>query len=367
MSHFDSFRIGSKKHRELAAGMESRLQAATRENRPKAKLQTGVVNQASIPTLLIRLACALTLSVLAAGCGHPPSGVVQGYVEGEFVYVSSPLAGTLQTLRVQRGDQVKAGDALFTLDSVPEKAAYDQTAQQIAQARASLDDARKGRRPSEIESLEAQVAESHSALALANEELARQEKLAAIPGGSTQQDLDRARATHDQDAHRTSQLEADLKTAKLGSREDQIFAAEAGVRALQSALTKADWDLTRKSQSALQAGLVFDTLYRTGEWVAAGRPVVALLPPENVKVRAFVPEGRVGGIHLGDSVHVAVDGTAPLTGKVSFISPQAEYTPPVIYSQDSRSKLVFMVEVVFDRTIAAGLHPGQPVDVQFAR
>jgi HlyD family secretion protein len=138
------------------------------------------------------------------------------------------------------------------------------------------------------------------------------------------------------------------------------------VRALEAALAKAEWDLSQKRQTAPQAGLVFDTLYREGEWVAAGRPVVALLPPPNIKVRAFLPETQIGAIHPGDRVQVMVDGVGePFIGKVSYISPQAEYTPPVIYSQESRDKLVFMIEAVFDPTTAANLHPGQPVDVRF--
>jgi HlyD family secretion protein len=303
---------------------------------------------------------------LLAGCGAPPSPAVQGYVEGEFVYVSSPVAGTLQALSVQRGVRVGAGDPLFALDNVPEKAARDQAAQQLAQARATLDDLKKGRRPSEIQSAQAQLNQAQAALALAGQELARQEKLAAVPGGAARQDLDRARSTQDQDSQRVAQLQADLQTAQTGSREDQIAAAAAAVRALQAALDRADWDLSQKSQTAPAAGLVFDTLYRPGEWVAAGRPVVALLPPANVKVRAFVAEARVGAIHPGDPVRVTLDGAPQaLAGKVSFISPQAEYTPPVIYSQESRGKLVFMVETVFDAATASNLHPGQPVDVRF--
>jgi HlyD family secretion protein len=304
--------------------------------------------------------------VLLAGCGRPPSPAAQGYVEGEFVYVSSPRAGTLDALSVRRGAQVRAGDPLFVLDNAPEKAARDQAAEQLAQGRATLDDLKKGKRPSEIQSVQAQLNQAQAALALAVQDLARQEKLAAVPGGAAQQDLDRARSARDQDSQRVAQLEADLTTAQTASRDDQIAAAEAGVRALQAALVRADWDLSQKTQTAPAAGLVFDTLYRPGEWVAAGRPVVALLPPENVKVRAFVAETRVGAIHPGDAVRVTVDGAGQaLPGKVSFISPQAEYTPPVIYSQESRGKLVFMVEAVFDAATAAQLHPGQPVDVLF--
>src|SRR5262249_35865953 len=114
-----------------------------------------------------------------------------------------------------------------------------------------------------------------------------------------------------------------------------------------------------------QGGVVFDTLYRQGEWVAAGRPVVALLPPTNIKVRAFVPQTQIGTVQVGQGVRVNVDGVAePFLGEVSFISPQAEYTPPVIYSRESREKLVFKIEIVFDPQAGASLHPGQPVDVQ---
>jgi HlyD family secretion protein len=91
-----------------------------------------------------------------------------------------------------------------------------------------------------------------------------------------------------------------------------------------------------------------------------------LLPPGNIKVRAFAPQSRVGTIQPGQQVRVFVDGIeAPFVGKVSYISPKAEYTPPVIYSQESRGKLVFMIEAVFDPAVAAKLHPGQPIDLQF--
>ncbi len=307
---------------------------------------------------------ALLMLGLLPGCERRDEHQVQGYVEGEFVYVASPVAGSLQTLYVQRGAQVAAGDPLFALEDTPEKAAVDEARSRLAKAQAALDDAKKGKRPSEIESLEAQLGQAKAALALSEKDLSRQEELVRS-GASTPQDLDRARATHDQNRQRTAQLEADLKTAQLGARSDQIAAAAADVRALEAALATAQWNLAQTRQTAPQAGLVFDTMYRQGEWVPAGRPVVALLPPQNIKVRAFVPETRIQSLHQGDRVQVIVDGApAPLPGQISFISPHAEYTPPVIYSRENRSKLVFMIEAVFDPNTAAKLHPGQPVDVQ---
>ncbi len=317
------------------------------------------------PRALFHISCALAVLCNLAGCARSGPERVQGYVEGEYVYVASPLSGTLESLYVQRGNQVKEGDLLFALDSTPEKAALDEAARRVSQAGATLQDAQKGKRPSEIESLKEQMKQARAALALSEKELARREHLLAAKAIAAEA-IDLARSTNDQNRHRVSQLEADITTAQLGSRTDQILAADAATRAQEAALAKAQWELSQKRRFAPRDALVFDTLYREGEWVAAGRPVVALLPPQNIKVRAFVSETRIGAIHTGDSVRIMVDGVLePFAGKVSYISPRAEYTPPVIYSNQARSKLVFMIEAVFDPKTAQNLHPGQPVDVEF--
>src|SRR5262245_3706111 len=305
----------------------------------------------SIPTLRQPLVClGATLLLLGhiAGCGSPDPKRVQGYVEGEYVNVASPLAGTLETLSVRRGEQVSVGVPLFALDSTPEKAARDEAERKLAMNRATWEDLKKGKRPSEVEALEAQLKQAKAALALSEKLLARQEELVRF-NSAAREDLERARSAYDQDRQRVSQLEADLRTAQLGARPDQIAAAEASMRAAEAALARAEWDLAQKRQSAPQGGVVFDTRFRPGEWVAAGRPIVMLLPPANVKVRAFVPQTQIGTVRLDQTVRVSVDGVDDrLLGKVSFISPQAEFTPPVIYSRESRAKLVFRIEIVFD-------------------
>ena len=314
----------------------------------------------------VRLTGMLAAAVVLMTCQRTSSDRVQGYVEGEFVYVASPFAGALEALAVRRGQQVHEGEALFALERGSEKAARDEAERRLSQALANLEDARKGKRPTEIESLKAQLKQAQAALRLSRREVVRQEGLTTVPGAAVELEVDRARAARDQDRQRVAQLQADLDTALLGSRTDQVIAAEAEVRAREAALARAEWEFGQKRQQAPKSGLVFDTLYREGEWVPAGRPVVVLLPPENIKVRAFVPEKRLGTIHPGDDVQVAVDGVPKaFWGTVSYISPRAEYTPPVIYSQESRDKLVFMVEIVFDPQSAADLNPGQPVDVQF--
>lgn len=301
-------------------------------------------------------------------CAPSPPNRFQGYVEGDFVYVASPQSGALETLAVRRGAVVKAGDPLFSLDQSPEKEAFAEAQRRLGEARANLADAKKGKRQTEIQSLEAQIKQAQAALEYSAAELERQEKLSRVAGAGSANDLEKARATRDEDSAHLEQMKADLETARLGARDDLVAAMEANVRALEAAQARSQWELRQKSQAAPEAGQVYDTLYRQGEWVEAGRPVVVLLPPQNIKVRAFVPESVAGSLHQGDSLSVYVDGvTNAFSGTISFISPQAEYTPPVIYSTESRGKLVFLIEAVFDPKTAVQLHPGQPVDVQLHR
>ena len=316
----------------------------------------------------IELSGFLWLALFTAGsltaCNRSQSLDVQGYVEGEYVYVSSARAGILRERPVRRGVQVRAGDLLFALENTVERAARDEAAQRLEQARAVLEDLKKGKRKTEIEALEAQIRQAQAAMTLAGKELARAEKLVDT-SVLARQDLDRARAAWAESLDRVTQLQAELKTARLGSRDDQILGAEAGMRSAEALLKKAEWDLAQTRQSAPGDSLVFDVLFREGEWVAAGRPVVSLLSPENIKVRAFVPETEVSRMQAGQTALVHMDGRSdPLPGKVSYISPSAEYAPPVIFSRQVRSKLVFMIEIAFDSETARTLHPGQPVDVK---
>ena len=161
------------------------------------------------------------------------------------------------------------------------------------------------------------------------------------------------------------QLTADLSTGKLGGREDAVRAADSAVAAAQSGLEHARWSLDQKQQSAPTQAAVHDTLYREGEYVAPGNPVVVLLPPANLKVRFFVPQARLSTLHPGDAVTVQPDGAPKaFPATINFISDQLEYTPPVIYSRETRADLVCMVEATFAAADAAELRPGQPVDVE---
>jgi len=314
----------------------------------------------SIPLRFI--ACVSALALLA-GCGEKSPGAFQGYVEGEYVYIAAPLGGALTNLAVARGDAVKAGQLLFGLERQSEAAGLEQAEKNLAQAQAELDDLLKGRRPTEIESASAQLDRAQADLKLSTAELTRREQL----GGSdviSQEELDQARAQRDADQALVAQLTADLATARLGGREDAIRAAQALVASQRAARDRARWDFDQKQQFAPADAAVHDTLFRQGEYVASGNPVVVLLPPENLKVRFFVPQSVLPQIRTGATVAVLPDGAAhPYNATVNYVSTEAEYTPPVIYSRETRANLVFMIEAKFAPADAASLRPGQPVDV----
>ena len=280
------------------------------------------------------------------------------------MYVAAPLGGTLTNLAVARGDSVQAGQLLFALERQSEAAALAEAEKNLAQAQAQLDDLNKGKRPTEIESLAAQLDRARADLKLAGDELARREKLREARVNS-QEDLDEAQAQRDADQAQVNQLVADLATAKLGGRDDAIRAAQDFVGSQRAAVDRAKWSFDQKQQAAPSNAAVQDTLYRQGEYVAAGNPVVSLLPPGNIKVRFFVPQQELPRIKIGGRVSVMPDGAAhPLEATVNYISTQAEYTPPVIFSRETRANLVFMIEARFSPADAMNLRPGQPVDVE---
>jgi len=317
------------------------------------------------PHRIIKLLAVAAAAIGMGSCRWHSGELVHGYIEGEYVYVGSPVAGRLQALAVSRGDQVKIGDELFSLENTPWRSERDEAASRLAQAKAQLEDLRSGLRPSEIESIQARLEQARASLTFDETEFRRMKDLHRTKAAPTN-DLDKARSAFEQSQARVAELEAELQTASLGSRAGQVAAQESLVSALTAALAKADWQLEQTvGKSAVDAAVV-DTLFRVGEWVNEGKPVVMLLPPGNIKARTFVPEALLSTIHIGDDVQVTFDGgDDPVHAKITFIAPNAEFTPPVIFSRESREKLVFLVELAFDPAQAAKLHPGQPIDIEF--
>jgi HlyD family secretion protein len=310
------------------------------------------------------LAAALVLSLVAAGCAGSNGRSYQGYVEGEFLYLASSQPGRLGHLAVTRGQQVGQGTLLFTLEATEEKAAQQQAQQQLAAAEAQLADLETGKRAPEVAVVQAQLAQAQAAAQKSVLQRKRDEEQYRA-GGISREQLEATLAQASSDAAHVSELESQLEVARLPGRAQQLKGQSRQVQAARAVLDQADWKVGEKSLAAPRAGLIYDTLFREGEWVAAGNPVVQMLPPENIKVRFFVPEGVLGSLAVGRALSLHCDGcAADLPATVTYISSQAEYTPPVIYSNETRGKLVYMIEAHPAPQDAAKLHPGQPLEVR---
>jgi len=307
-----------------------------------------------------RILAFVAITVLPA-CEKPDPNVWQGYVEGEYAMLASPYAGQLQKLYVKRGEQVESGKPVFVLEQEQERAARAEAVERVKMSQARLEDLKEAKRPPEVAALREQVNAARAAREFSRTQLAREEDLMK-KGYTTKPKLEEARSSYQRDVARVREAEAQLANAQMPvGRSKEREAAQAEMAAAQAALAQAQWRLEQKNVLAPVGGLVQDTFFVEGEWVPAGRAVASILPPGNVKARFYVPETVVASIAMGQAVQISCDGCQPLEAKVSYVSSQAEYTPPVLYSKDSRSKLVFLVEA---RLPHGQLRPGQPIDVR---
>lgn len=312
--------------------------------------------------------CVLAAPLLLTACDRDDGNGFQGYVEGEYVYLSAPQAGYLKTLDAVRGSRVAAGQPIFAIDADPDDQALAETEARADSAREKLQNLEEPHRPTEIAALEASLRAAEASLRLARIQLDQYEALRR-QNFVSQAKIDEARNAHDQAAAQVEATKQQIATYRVTlGRQAEIKSAEADLNAALAQVAQKRWIVEHKSVAAPAAGEIADTYYRPGEWVATGSPVASLLPDTRRRLRFFVPERLVASIRPGDTVEASCDGCAsPVRAKVDFVSPQAEYTPPVIYSRSSREKLVFRIEAAPAPERAMQLHPGLPVDVRLVR
>ena len=298
-----------------------------------------------------------------AACVQREDEVFQGYMEGEFVMISPSTSGILKTLSVERGQTVEVGTDLFSLDLTNLVAARDAARAALAKAQAQFEDLKKGARAEEIEVILQQKQQAEAALLFAQKEYERISKLVK-DNAASEEKLEQTRSLYDEAVSRVKELEASIVVSNLGSRIDQIAKAKADIDAALQTVVQAEKLLAEAAPKAPASGLIDDVFFRPGEFIPAGQPAVSMLPPKNIKARFFVSQAILPKLQLGQAVTITCDGCEkPVAAKISYISSQAEYTPPVIYSVESRDKLVFMIEATPDNTSDMRLRPGLPVDI----
>jgi HlyD family secretion protein len=294
----------------------------------------------------------------------PATVAWHGYAEADYVKVGPTQQGLLTEVNVTRGAEVGIGTQLFVQDETADRAARDQAARQLRQTTEQLANLEAAGKPTEIEQAEANLADARATVERTKVDLDRAESLIKN-GAVTAQTLDQRRSDHRSATARVAAMEAALAQARAPmGRQGEIEAQRAAVDAAKAALEMTDWRLSQRRVASPVAARVADVLARPGETMAAGAPVVSLLPPGNIFIRFFVPEADLARMHRGDIVHLACDGCrGDINAMISFVSPQAEYTPPVIYSEESRAKLVYLIEARPPPNEAVLFNPGQPVTV----
>jgi HlyD family secretion protein len=315
-----------------------------------------------IVLILIAIAGMLLLWILFAP-HFRPAAMLSGYIEGEALYLASPVAGTIAEVTVERGQRVAGGgNPLFVIKPDQQAAQNARAVAELAAALAQSEDARKGQRPAELGVLTAEQAAAEAQARDAKATLNRITPLAAR-GFVSRARLDDARASYDTAIAQARAASRRVQAANLGSREDEIRAADARVEAARAALAETGAKLEDLAPRAPSPGRIEDVFYQRGEWASANQSVVALIPDDRVFVRFFVPETEISGYRPGQRIRFNCDGCKPELGAtIVYVSPRPEFTPPVIYSREARDRLIFMVEARPDAP--RSLMPGLPVDVE---
>lgn len=304
---------------------------------------------------------SFVMATMVACAPDEPSRQVTGYSEVEWVYVAAPGNGWLTEMAVQPGQRVGAGDLLFRLDDELQQAQVQQSEKRVEQARAKVSDLSLGARQQEIDTLRAQKREAQAALTLAAAEkdrwlaLVEQRIASRSQGDKAEQEWQMAKA-------KLANIEAQIKVAELAARRNVLDAAEAERAAVEAEKRQADWQLGQRIVESKRAGRIEELIHHQGEWVNAGAPVLALLPDDGFKITFFVPEQLLADVAPGKVVQVSWSGQEKaLPAEIHFVANEAEYTPPIIFSNESRSKLVFRVEAKLQSEQRPAV--GQPVDV----
>lgn len=298
---------------------------------------------------------------LLVGCGSKGQRY-QGYVEADNLYLASPYSGVLIERVVSRGQWVKKGDLIFKLEPNPEALIIAETEGELLQAKKIYNDLIKPRRPAEIAAIHAQIEQTNAQIRLAELRLQRMKTL-YTKNAIDKESMDIAQSRLEELVQQKKQYEANLALAKQGSREETINAQQAQINALTAKVNQAKWQLAQKSVYAPADGIIFDTYYTQGEFVPSQQAVASLLNPTLFNIEFYVPAQALHGLALGKRITFSCDGCPnDNQAEIRYVSSRAEYIPPLVYSDDNLTKLVFRVRAKILNN-PAQFKPGQPVVV----
>ncbi|MGD8165236.1 HlyD family secretion protein [Pantoea sp. FN0307] len=311
-----------------------------------------------------KLVVFLCYLFLLLGCKDSSSFVLSGYTYGEFTYLSFPFSGEVKELFVSKGQTVNRGQKLMHLADFPAENALRIAQEEVRAEEAMLHNLETGERESALKVIYAQLEKAKSAASLARRQFNRQQRLYTEEMISTAE-WERAKEEYVQKKAQVKELLYQLEAKALPARQAEINNQKSRVESAKLQRDKARWDLQQRTLFAPQNATVYDILYQPGERPAAGKPVMSLLSPESIKVRFYVPENRLGELNSGTKLKIYCDGCSKtLSAHINYISSQAEFSPPVIYSTQRRETLLFMAEAIPVKEDLPYIKTGQPVNIE---
>lgn len=311
---------------------------------------------------MIRLSFLLAALTLAA-CSGPETETWHGYAEGDFVAIAPDAPGRLVAVEVREGEQVEAGQILFRLEDTAERAALAAAEAQLEAAMARFDDAAAGARDPEVGAAREQLRQAAAQLAEAESAWRRARDLFEA-GHVSQARLDDAQAGVETARARVDELRQRLALVQLPAREHALRALQAQIGGAQAEIERARFALDRRRTDALATARVYRQIRYAGEQAGPGLPVLSLLPDDAVHAVLFIPAPKLAAVQPGTRLAVGCDSCpAGLTATIAFIDDRAEFTPPIIYSDAERARLVYRAEARFERDAPP---PGTPLRIRIA-
>ena len=327
-----------------------------------------------------RALVVVTLLMVTGACAQDePDGVlrVSGFVEATEIQVASEVSGRVVDLRAAEGDRVTRGDLVARLDTRDTQLQIQRLRADRAAADAQLRLLRAGSRSEDIRQAEAQLRAAEAdvttidaELRAAQLDLDRYETLLQANAGSRKQRddakarVDVARERERASSERVRAARETLGRLRAGARPEEIDVARARVDAVDAQIATLDKSVTDADVTAPGTGIVTQKLVEAGELVQRGTPLIVVTDLDNAWANLFVPEPMVPRIKLGQAATVMTDaGGTGLPGKITFISPRAEFTPRNVQTADERSKLVYRIKVSVDNREGI-LKQGMPVDAE---
>lgn len=308
------------------------------------------------------MAWVISIIALFSGCGfnnNKPDG--SGTIECTQVDIAPQVAGRIIVLTPQEGDFIKQGDMVARLDAAEYGLRRNEAKAAVAVARAQLELLLAGSREEDIERAREQVIEAQASAEAAEADLRR---IASVyqSGTATQKQMDDAKAQADRTKAALAAAGQNLIKLEKGSREEEIRLAEAQVAQADARLALMEKAVADCTVTSSLNGVVTTRVREEGEFVPVGAPLVTVSRLDEVWLAVYVPETALGNVRLGQKAKVKIDGRPDFfEGKVTYISPTAEFTPRNVQTPDERAKLVYRVKITLPNKEGI-FKPGLPAD-----